>query len=110
MDNSTIEIAGHLIHPGEKVTLSLPAASLYTQTSMNIPVHVIHGKKAGARLFVVAAIHGNEVNGVEIIRRLLKNPHLKKISGTLIAVPIVNVYGFIIQSRYLPDRRDLNRS
>jgi len=61
-------------------------------------------------LFVSAAIHGDELNGVEIVRRLLKRKILRSIRGTLLAVPIVNVHGFLDQSRYLPDRRDLNRS
>jgi predicted deacylase len=77
---------------------------------MNIPLHVIHGKKDGPRLFICAAIHGDELNGVEIIRRILKTPRVNKLRGTLIGVPIVNVFGFLAHSRYLPDRRDLNRS
>lgn len=109
-DELPFEIAGTQIYPGERKTILLPAATLYTQTPLNIPVHVIRGKKPGPRLFIVATIHGNEINGMEIIRRLLKSSRLKKVSGTLIAVPIVNIYGFINQSRYLPDRRDLNRS
>ena len=75
-----------------------------------MPVKVICGKRSGPTLFVSAAIHGDELNGVEIIRRMLKRKLLRSIRGTLIAVPIVNVHGFLDQSRYLPDRRDLNRS
>jgi predicted deacylase len=75
-----------------------------------MPVHVVRGKRSGPRLFISAAIHGDEINGVEIIRRLLKLPKLKRLNGTIIAVPIVNVHGLINHSRYLPDRRDLNRS
>jgi predicted deacylase len=75
-----------------------------------MPVHVINGRRDGPVLFVSAAIHGDEINGVEIIRRLLNTRQIKKLKGALIAVPVVNVYGFITQSRYLPDRRDLNRS
>jgi hypothetical protein len=77
---------------------------------MNLPVHVVHGKKEGPVLFVSAAIHGDEINGVEIVRRLLKLKLLKNLKGTLIAIPIVNVFGFINRTRYLPDKRDLNRS
>ncbi|MDD4749055.1 MAG: succinylglutamate desuccinylase/aspartoacylase family protein, partial [Methanosarcinaceae archaeon] len=91
-----------------------PAASLYTQIPLNLAVHVIRGNKrsgsVGPCLFITAVIHGDELNGVEIIRRLLASPRLKRLHGTLIAVPVVNVYGFIALSRYLPDRRDLNRS
>jgi hypothetical protein len=76
---------------------------------MAMPVHVIHSKKDGPTIFISAAIHGDEINGVEIIRRLLKLKLLRNIRGTLLAIPVVNVYGFINTSRYLPDGRDLNR-
>jgi predicted deacylase len=75
-----------------------------------MPVHVIHGRNPGPCLLVCAAIHGDEINGVEIIRRLLKHKTINNIKGTLIAIPVVNIFGFVSQSRYLPDRRDLNRS
>lgn len=103
-------INNHVIKPGENVVIDLPLPSLYTHTPMIMPVHVVRGKKAGPCLFVSAAIHGDELNGLEIVRRLLKQPALKRIRGTLIAIPMVNVYGVIHHSRYLPDRRDLNRS
>lgn len=98
------------IAPGSRVMIDLPLPRLYTHTLMTMPVHVIRGKKPGPRLFVSAAIHGDELNGVEIIRQLLKQPGLNKLHGDLIAIPMVNVYGIIHHSRYLPDRRDLNRS
>jgi len=107
---NTFDIAGEIIQPGEQKTIALPATQFYTNTPVTIPVHIVNGKKPGPRLFVCAAIHGDEINGVEIIRRLLRQSALKKIKGTLIAIPVVNVHGFIQQSRYLPDRRDLNRS
>jgi predicted deacylase len=75
-----------------------------------MPVHVVSGHRDGPVLVVCAAIHGDELNGVEVIRRLLKRKVLRNMRGILIAVPIVNVHGFLDQSRYLPDRRDLNRS
>jgi predicted deacylase len=99
-----------VIGPGERATVRLPVADLYTGTSLAMPVHVVCGRREGPVLFVSAAIHGDELNGVEIIRRLLKRKALSSIRGTLLAVPIVNVHGFLDQSRYLPDRRDLNRS
>ena len=99
-----------IIEPGSDLLIDLPLPHLYTRTPMTMPVHVIHGKNPGPRLFVSAAIHGDELNGVEIVRRLLKQPSLKRLKGTLIAIPMVNVYGVIHHSRYLPDRRDLNRS
>ena len=105
-----LEINGTLIKPGTNVYIDLPVTQLYTHAPVTIPVHVIHTKHPGPRLFLSGAVHGDEINGVEIIRRVLKLPNLKRLRGTLIAVPIVNVHGFINHSRYLPDRRDLNRS
>ncbi|MDH5302359.1 MAG: succinylglutamate desuccinylase/aspartoacylase family protein [Gammaproteobacteria bacterium] len=110
MMNDALAINGITIKPGSRITLDLPAGKLYTHTPMSIPVHVVSGKLAGPRLFISAAIHGDEINGVEIIRRLLKLPILRQLRGTLITVPIVNVHGLVHHSRYLPDRRDLNRS
>jgi len=108
--NRSLTIADTDIAPGEHATIDIPVADLYTGTSVNMPVSVICGRRPGPVLFVSAAIHGDELNGVEIIRRLLRRRRLSTIRGTLIAVPVVNVHGFLNQSRYLPDRRDLNRS
>ncbi len=104
-----LSLAGSRIKPGQQTTIHVPVARLYTHTEMTMPVHVIHGHKPGPQLFVSAAIHGDEIIGTEIIRRLMKLKKIKKLKGTLIAVPVVNVYGFLQQSRYSPDRRDLNR-
>ena len=108
--NQPITIGEQQINPGERQDVSLPVARLYTATSLDMPVKVLCGRRAGPVLFVSAAIHGDELNGVEIIRRLFRRKALDALRGTLLAVPIVNVHGFIEQSRYLPDRRDLNRS
>ncbi|UGV41629.1 succinylglutamate desuccinylase/aspartoacylase family protein [Methanococcoides orientis] len=105
-----ITIAGITIQPGTRTSIELPIPSFYTHTSASMPIHVVHGNKPGPCLLICAAIHGDEINGVEIIRRILTHKTLNKIKGTLIAIPIVNVFGFVSQSRYLPDRRDLNRS
>ena len=107
--SSVLKIAGKQVARGQRISVNIPVARLYTHTEMTMPVHVLRGKKDGPRLFVSAAIHGDEIIGVEIIRRLLKLKTLQRLRGTLIAVPVVNVYGFINQTRYLPDRRDLNR-
>ncbi len=82
---------------------------LYTHAPVEMPIQVINGRRDGPRLFITAAIHGDELNGIEIIRRLLNARMMKRLRGSLIAVPIVNVFGVLNQSRYLPDRRDLNR-
>lgn len=108
--NKPITIGDVSIQPGERRYVDLSIPPLYTHTSVEMPVHVINGKMAGPVMFVTAAIHGDEINGIEIIRRLLATKALNRLAGTLIAVPVVNVYGFVSQSRYLPDRRDLNRS
>ena len=110
MAASNFNIAGIDIAPGKRATIALPVTKLYTHAPIEIPIHVIRGKQDGPRLFISAAIHGDEINGVEIIRRLIKHTALKRLRGTLVAVPVVNVHGLINHSRYLPDRRDLNRS
>lgn len=97
------------ILPGESKKIALPVAKLYTDDEVSLPVHIIRGKKPGPTIFVSAAIHGDELNGIEIIRRLTNQKNFKVLRGTFIAVPMVNVYGVINQSRYMPDRRDLNR-
>ena len=105
-----LTLGEYVIPPGERRTIELPVTDLYTHTSLKMPVQVIRGEKPGPTLFLSAAIHGDEINGVEIVRRVLNYKGLDNIRGTLIAVPIVNVQGFLAQSRYTPDRRDLNRS
>lgn len=107
---AAFEIGDRSIRPGERMLVELPLPRLYTHTPMTMPVHVIHGRRDGPRLFVSAAIHGDELNGVEIIRRLLASKSVANLRGTLVGVPIVNAYGVLNHSRYLPDRRDLNRS
>jgi uncharacterized protein len=107
--NEPFTLAGYTIQPGERLQFDLPAANLYTHTPLNMPVEVIHGRYKGPVLLVCAAIHGDELNGVEIIRRLRSFQSLGRLHGTLVMVPVVNLFGFIHQSRYLPDRRDLNR-
>jgi uncharacterized protein len=106
----TLTIGGVAIQPGERRSIDLEVGRLYTHSPTTMPVQVLRGKRPGPVLFVSAAIHGDELNGVEIIRRLMKVPALKRVKGTLITVPIVNLHGFINLSRYFPDRRDLNRS
>lgn len=110
MAGTPFEIAGTTVPSGSRVTVDLPAGYLYTHAPLTIPLQVVNGRRDGPCLVVSAAVHGDEINGVEIIRRLLRLPALRRLNGTLVAVPIVNVLGFTSRSRYLPDRRDLNRS
>ncbi|MDB2374416.1 succinylglutamate desuccinylase/aspartoacylase family protein [Psychrosphaera haliotis] len=110
MAQAPLVIDGNEILPGTNVKFELPVAKLYTDSDVSLPIHVFRAKKPGPTIFISAAIHGDELNGIEIIRRVISNPKFKVLCGTLIAVPIVNVYGVVNQSRYMPDRRDLNRS
>lgn len=102
-------IANETIKAGQARCIKLSLSMLYSSAPIEVPVYVFHGKKEGPVLFVTAAIHGDEINGVEIIRRLHQSPLIKRLRGSLITIPVVNVYGFLLHSRYLPDRRDLNR-
>jgi len=99
-----------VVKPGTRLTVDIPVSVLSNHTPINLSVHVVHGKRPGPVMFLSAAVHGDEVIGVEIVRRVLNAPALRSLRGTLLCVPIVNGFGFINHSRYLPDRRDLNRS
>jgi len=110
VSNNTFEIAKEIIAPGKLQRIELPVSRLATQTLVSLPVTIINGLEPGPKLWLSAAIHGDEINGVEIIAQILNRINPLKLRGTIIAVSIVNVFGFIEQSRYLPDRRDLNRS
>lgn len=102
-------VGGVSVAPGTRARAELPLADLPNGAPLSLPVRIVRGKRPGPTLFVCAAIHGDEVNGVEIVRRVLRHSRLRRLRGALLAVPVVNVFGFISNSRYLPDRRDLNR-
>lgn len=105
-----ITIAGVTVKPGTRESVELPLPGFYTYTSASMPIHIVHGRRSGPRLLVCAALHGDEINGIEVIRRVLARKAVGRAKGTLLSIPVVNVYGFISHTRYLPDRRDLNRS
>jgi len=98
------------VTPGTRRRIDVPVARLPTGTWLHLPVAVLHGLRPGPRVWLSAGIHGDELNGIEIIRRVQQTVEPAALSGTVVAVPIVNVFGLIQQTRYLPDRRDLNRS
>lgn len=105
----SFELAGVSVEPASRKTINIPVSTLSDHTPVTLSAHVIHGRNEGPVMFISAGIHGNEVIGVEIVRRLLRTKNIKSLRGTLIVVPIVNTFGFLNHSRYLPDRRDLNR-
>ncbi|GED21671.1 succinylglutamate desuccinylase/aspartoacylase family protein [Halomonas sabkhae] len=109
MARAPFELADVRVAPGTRQQIDVPVAKLYTHAPLYIPVEVVHGRQPGPVMLVCGGIHGDEINGVEIVRRLLRSRQLSRLKGTLIAVPIVNVFGFVQHTRYLPDRRDLNR-
>ncbi len=105
------EIGGKTVAPGSTRIVRLELPKLYTmRASPEMSVHVINGAKPGPKMFICAAIHGDELNGVEMIRQLLSQLDPDDVSGTLVAIPVVNIFGIVQYSRYLPDGRDLNRS
>ena len=106
---STLTILGTEIHPGSRQRLSWSATELFEGVPISTPVLVVNGKLAGPTLCLTAAIHGDELNGIEMVRRVVHNLDPEKLSGAVLGVPIVNLQGFWRGSRYLPDRRDLNR-
>ncbi len=108
--SETVEIGGVEIAPGSRKAIQIPVSRRASGAEVGLPVEIVNGRTPGPRLFLSAAVHGDEINGVEIIRRVLTRPALRSLRGALIAVPVVNVFGFVSLSRYLPDRRDLNRS
>lgn len=105
-----VRILGESVRPGEHRTLDLQVAKLYTRTSVEIPVVVHRGPQEGPVLLVLAGVHGDEVNGIDTVRRILADIAERPLEkGTLVAIPILNVFGFLSMKRELPDGRDLNR-
>jgi uncharacterized protein len=104
------QIGDTQVEPGDRLTVNLQVSTLANATRMDLPVHVVHGREAGPVMFLSGVVHGDEILGLEIVRRVLAQDAVKTIKGTLLAIPIVNAFGFLNHSRYMPDRRDLNRS
>ncbi len=110
MARPSFEIGTVKVRPGLRQALTLPITRLVTGADVDLPIRVVHGREDGPTIWINAAIHGDEAVGVEVIRQVLAELDPKTLRGTVIAIPIVNVLGFMNASRYLPDRRDLNRS
>jgi hypothetical protein len=107
-NDKPLVLAGQEIKKGQWRAVKIPIGHMVTHQQVELIVHVRRGRKPGPRLLVTAAVHGDEINGVQVVRRLLKLS-LKRLSGDLILIPVVNLPAFLGRSRYLPDRRDLNR-
>jgi predicted deacylase len=103
-------ILGEEIKPGQKKILNLDIARLHTHTKIEVPVIVERSRKAGPVLLLNAGIHGNELNGIEIVREMLVKKYTKPQQGVVICIPTLNVFGFLNQKREFPDGKDLNRS
>jgi predicted deacylase len=97
------------VAPGTAARLEWKASQGFSGADGTSPVMVVHGTRPGPVLCLTAAIHGDELNGVEIVRRVMNRLDPGKLGGTVVGAPIVNLFGFSRNSRYLPDRRDLNR-
>lgn len=110
MTRSPFDFAGSVIPAGTRGQAELHASRLPTGAELAIPVEVLHGVRPGPTIWLSGALHGDEIVGVEIIRQVLEEVDAADLAGTVLAVPVVNVFGFVAESRYLPDRRDLNRS
>jgi uncharacterized protein len=108
--NGAITVAGVNVEPGERRDLFPTASESYTGERTPLPMAVLNGASDGPRVFITAAVHGDELNGIAVCRNLLDQLDPVDLDGTLVVVPIVNVLGVQFGSRYLPDRRDLNRS
>ncbi|KPQ00651.1 MAG: putative deacylase [Bacteroidetes bacterium HLUCCA01] len=108
MDSITFN--GKVIAPGEQRYVDLRIAKLPTHTPIDLPIYISRARQEGPTLLLTAGLHGNEINGIEIVRRLIASKVLHPERGTVVAVPVVNIYGFLQQERYLPDGKDLNRS
>ena len=104
------EIAGHIVDPGTERDVRIPITTMATGVYSMLAVRVLHGVRPGPTVFVSAAIHGDEIIGTAVIQRLARELSGKNIAGTIMLVPVCNIFGFLNHSRYLPDRRDLNRS
>ena len=98
------------VAPGESLDVNLAVSESYSGLTVNIPIHVRRASNDGPVVFVTAALHGDEINGTGAIRELIQDETLHLLKGSVIFVPVLNILAFDRHSRYLPDRRDLNRS
>lgn len=108
-EDNILEILGEKILPGKSATINFNMAKLYTTNSVDVPVIIERAKKPGPVVLLTAGIHGDEINGIEVVRQIISKGINKPIKGTIICIPVVNIFGFLNLSREFPDGRDLNR-
>lgn len=109
MKNRALQLLGETILPGESKTIDVEIAKLHTMTKLKIPIIIERSKVDGPVVLFSAGLHGDEINGTEIVRQLIVKKINKPKCGTIICIPIINIFGFVNQSRQFPDGRDLNR-
>ncbi|WP_372917643.1 succinylglutamate desuccinylase/aspartoacylase family protein [Salegentibacter sp.] len=108
-EDNVLEILGEKVLPGKSATINFNMAKLYTTTSVDVPVIIERAKKPGPVVLLTAGIHGDEINGIEVVRQIISKGINKPLKGTIICIPVVNIFGFLNLSREFPDGRDLNR-
>ena len=108
-NNGVLEILGERIELGESREVNFSVAKLHTRTNIEVPVIIERSKKPGPTVLITAGIHGDEVNGIEIVRQIIAKGINKPKIGTIICVPVINIFGFLDLDRLFPDGRDLNR-
>ncbi|AXO80517.1 succinylglutamate desuccinylase [Olleya aquimaris] len=108
-NNDVLEILGETIKPGQSAEVSFNVAKLHTRTPVDVPIIIERSKKPGPTVLFTAGIHGDEINGTEIVRQLISKGINKPKIGTTICIPVLNIFGFINMERAFPDGRDLNR-
>ncbi len=108
-DDNVLTLLGERILPGKRATVNFNLAKLYTTAAVEVPIVIERSKKPGPVVLVTSGIHGDEINGVEIVRQLIAKKINKPKIGTIICIPVVNIFGFLDMKRAFPDGRDLNR-
>jgi uncharacterized protein len=108
-EHKSIKILKEIILPGESKTINMEIATLHTMTKLKIPIIVERSKFHGPTILLTAGLHGDEINGIEIVRQIITQKINKPKIGTVICIPVINIFGFLNQTREFPDGRDLNR-
>ncbi|WP_296635489.1 succinylglutamate desuccinylase/aspartoacylase family protein [Polaribacter sp.] len=109
MSNKPFTLLGKVIPEGKRTVIDLKIAKLHTRTTVNVPVIIEHAKKSGPVVLLLAGIHGDETNGVGIVREIINLELNKPKIGTIICIPVFNIFGYLVHTREFPDGRDLNR-